>query len=95
MQRISKFILFNILGWKVPNDFPTDIKKYIIIAAPHTSNWDFPIAVLSKFAKGMDINFIGKCLNVGLTLLRFSGCAVDAIRQLFLVASDLRFNARC
>ncbi len=60
MQRISKFILFNLLGWKVPNDFPSDIGKYIIIAAPHTSNWDFPIAVLSKFAKGKDINFIGK-----------------------------------
>lgn len=60
MQRISKFILFNLLGWKVPNDFPSDIDKYIIIAAPHTSNWDFPIAVLSKFAKGKDINFIGK-----------------------------------
>ena len=60
MQRISKFILFNLLGWKVPNDFPSQIDKYIIIAAPHTSNWDFPIAVLSKFAMGKEINFIGK-----------------------------------
>ena len=60
MQSICKFILFNILGWKVPYDFPSHIDKYIIIAAPHTSNWDFPIAVLSKFAKGKDINFIGK-----------------------------------
>ena len=60
MQSISKFILFNLLGWKVPNDFPRDIDKYIIIAAPHTSNWDFPIAILSRFAKGIDINFIGK-----------------------------------
>lgn len=60
MQSICKFILFNILGWKVPHDFPSHIDKYIIIAAPHTSNWDFPIAVLSKFAKGKDINFIGK-----------------------------------
>ena len=60
MRRISKFILFNLLGWKVPNDFPSSIDKYIIIAAPHTSNWDFPIAVLYKFAKGIDIKFIGK-----------------------------------
>ena len=60
MQSICKFILFNILGWRVPNDFPSDIDKYIIIAAPHTSNWDFPIAVLTKFALGKEINFIGK-----------------------------------
>ena len=60
MRSISKFILFNLLGWKVPNDFPSGIDKYIIIAAPHTSNWDFPIAVLYKFAKGIDIKFIGK-----------------------------------
>ena len=60
MRRISKFILFNLLGWKVPNDFPSDLDKYIIIAAPHTSNWDFPIAVMYKFAKGIDIKFIGK-----------------------------------
>ena len=60
MKSISKFILFNILGWKVPVDFPSHIDKYIIIAAPHTSNWDFPIAVLSKYAKGKDIRFIGK-----------------------------------
>jgi len=60
MKSISKFILFNILGWKVPIDFPSHIDKYIIIAAPHTSNWDFPMAVLSKYAKGKDIRFIGK-----------------------------------
>jgi 1-acyl-sn-glycerol-3-phosphate acyltransferase len=60
MKSISKFILYTILGWKVPVDFPSHIDKYIIIAAPHTSNWDFPIAVLSKYAKGKDIRFIGK-----------------------------------
>lgn len=60
MKSISKFILYQILGWEIENDFPKDIDKYIIIAAPHTSNWDFPIAVLSKFIKGKDIKFIGK-----------------------------------
>ncbi len=60
MRGFYKFLLFNLLGWKVPNDFPSGVDKYIIIAAPHTSNWDFPIAVLYKFATGKEINFIGK-----------------------------------
>ncbi len=48
------------MGWKIENDFPKDIKKYIIIAAPHTSNMDFPIGILTRFAKGVDVKFIGK-----------------------------------
>jgi 1-acyl-sn-glycerol-3-phosphate acyltransferase len=31
-----------------------------VIVAPHTSNWDFPVAVLCKFAFGMRIKFLGK-----------------------------------
>ena len=46
MKNISKFILFQIMGWKIVNDFPRDIKKYIIIVAPHTSWVDFPLSIL-------------------------------------------------
>jgi 1-acyl-sn-glycerol-3-phosphate acyltransferase len=48
------------MGWKIENNFPKDIKKYIIIAAPHTSSMDFPIGIFSKFIQGVDIKFIGK-----------------------------------
>ena len=60
MQSISRFILHNILGWKIINGFPKHLSKYIVIAAPHTSNWDFPIGILVRFAEGAKINFIGK-----------------------------------
>ncbi len=60
MSWISEFILCRLLGWKIINDFPRDIKKYIIIAGPHTSNWDFPLGVAVKFARKIDVNFIGK-----------------------------------
>ena len=59
-RSISNFILCDLLGWRIVNDFPKNLDKYLIIAAPHTSNWDFPIGVLVKFAKGLDIKFIGK-----------------------------------
>jgi 1-acyl-sn-glycerol-3-phosphate acyltransferase len=60
IKKISGFILFKILGWKFEGDFPKDIKKYVVIAAPHTSWVDFPIAILSRMASGLMINFIGK-----------------------------------
>jgi 1-acyl-sn-glycerol-3-phosphate acyltransferase len=40
--------------------FQKKLKKYVVIAAPHTSWIDFPIAILSRMASGVMINFIGK-----------------------------------
>jgi 1-acyl-sn-glycerol-3-phosphate acyltransferase len=60
MKTIAKFILFTLLGWRLENDFPQQPKKYVVIAAPHTSWLDFPIAILSRMASGTMIHFIGK-----------------------------------
>ena len=57
---LSKFIFTKILGWKLANDFPHDLKKYVVIAAPHTSWQDFPIGILARNTSGIKINFIGK-----------------------------------
>ena len=42
------------------NDFPKELKKYVVIAAPHTSWQDFPIAILARMSSGTMVNFIGK-----------------------------------
>jgi 1-acyl-sn-glycerol-3-phosphate acyltransferase len=60
MKNISKFNLLRLMGWKIVNDFPKSIKKYIIIVAPHTSWVDFPVSILVKFITKVDIKFIGK-----------------------------------
>ena len=41
LRRLYQFIFFKILGWKIKGTLPSD-KKYVLIVAPHTSNWDFP-----------------------------------------------------
>lgn len=58
MSWISKFIL-KILGWQVINNLP-DAKKYVLIAAPHTSNWDFPLGLMVKFSQKIKLNYLGK-----------------------------------
>lgn len=41
-------MVFKIVGWKVKGGLPKDVKKYVIIVAPHTSYWDFPIGVAAR-----------------------------------------------
>ncbi|HHC81172.1 MAG TPA: acyltransferase [Flavobacteriia bacterium] len=59
MRFISRFILYQILGWKIVNSMP-NLKKFVIIAAPHTSWQDFPIAILAKYALPIKANYVGK-----------------------------------
>ncbi len=59
-SKISAWILFNLWGWKVTGQYPYHIKKLVLIVAPHTSNWDFPIGVLVRSAMNIDAYFVGK-----------------------------------
>ncbi len=56
---ISAFIL-RLMGWKFEGDFPRELKKFMLIAIPHTSNWDFPMGLLIRSALKIDIKFVGK-----------------------------------
>ena len=60
MQKLSNFIFTRVLGWRLVGDFPKYLKKYVVIAAPHTSWKDFPIAILARNSSGEKVNFIGK-----------------------------------
>lgn len=51
--------ILNTLGWTVHADLP-DIKKYVAIAAPHTSNWDFPLGILAAKAINLKVHWMGK-----------------------------------
>ncbi len=46
-------------GWKFEGQMP-DEPKFVIIVAPHTSNWDFFVGLAALFALGFRISFMGK-----------------------------------
>lgn len=46
-------------GWQAVGTLPPD-RKFIIIGAPHTSNWDFPVFLGTVHAVGREVRFIGK-----------------------------------
>jgi 1-acyl-sn-glycerol-3-phosphate acyltransferase len=59
MKRISSFIFHKILGWRIGSEFPR-LAKCVIAVAPHTSNWDFPVAKLAYASIGRTANFLIK-----------------------------------
>ena len=58
MKLIAKLI-FWIAGWKEVGEIPP-IKKFVIVAAPHTSNMDFIYGICLKFILGLKLQFIAK-----------------------------------
>ena len=51
MRTIARKV-FNLIGWTIKDDFP-ELKKSIIIVAPHTSNWDFVLGKLYMIVFGV------------------------------------------
>ena len=49
----------SLTGWKFEGALPNE-PKFVIIVAPHTSNWDFPVGLAALFAIGFRISFLGK-----------------------------------
>ncbi len=45
MFRLICRIIFKLKGWKLKNEMPPDMKQCVMIAAPHTSNWDLIITI--------------------------------------------------
>jgi len=48
-----------IVGWRVVGQLP-DIPKFVIVGAPHTSNWDFIIFLALAFVLKGNLRYMGK-----------------------------------
>lgn len=51
--------LLRLAGWRLAGEFP-DVPKLVVIAAPHSSNWDAIIGMLFKVGLRLQVRFIGK-----------------------------------
>lgn len=59
MQSLARFIFFKIMGWKFVGEFP-NVKKCVVIVAPHTHWIDFVLGILVRKVLNTKINYIGK-----------------------------------
>jgi 1-acyl-sn-glycerol-3-phosphate acyltransferase len=82
-RKLSRSIASSILranGWKITLNLPP-APKYVLIGAPHTSNWDFFYFLLLKFAADLQLSWIGKDSlfrwPAGSLMKRLGGIPVD------------------
>lgn len=61
MFRAFSKLMFKWMGWEIEGHAPLDIPKYIVVIAPHTSNWDFIIGVLARsIVRWSNVKYLAK-----------------------------------
>lgn len=58
VRRLGLWLLTRA-GWRFEGEWP-DVPKLVVIVAPHTSNWDFPVGLAAKWALGLRAHWWGK-----------------------------------
>jgi len=51
--------VLRILGWRVEGQIP-DLKRLLVIGAPHTSNWDFVLAMAAILGLNLRLRWLAK-----------------------------------
>jgi 1-acyl-sn-glycerol-3-phosphate acyltransferase len=51
VERLSRWLL-RLAGWRVIGVYP-HLPRFVLIVAPHTSNWDFPVCLLAGWGIGL------------------------------------------
>ena len=67
IESLGRAIL-RAFGWRMVGGFP-DIPKAVVIAAPHSSNWDGLLGFGAKFGMGVKLSILGKDALIRIPLL--------------------------
>ncbi len=59
IMRLMALFFLKCIGWQIEGERP-NIPKYVMIAAPHTSNWDFVMALAMIFVYRINIQIMMK-----------------------------------
>lgn len=59
VMRLFAVTLLKLAGWKVKGNAPT-VQQYVMVAAPHTSNWDMFWLLIVAFHFRLKVTWIGK-----------------------------------
>ncbi|KAA3636116.1 MAG: hypothetical protein DWP92_10045 [Armatimonadetes bacterium] len=93
MSRISRWYLL-MRGWRFVGP-PPDVPKAVIVAAPHTSNWDFLVFIAIARHFKLKVGFLGKDTlfkgPLGYFMRRWGGIPVDRSRPRSMVESVSRY----
>jgi 1-acyl-sn-glycerol-3-phosphate acyltransferase len=54
------WIFLRLLGWRVEGSLPAGVRRAVVIAAPHTTNWDLPYMLAVSYVLGVRPSWLGK-----------------------------------
>ncbi len=60
LLRAFSIAFLKLRGWKIEGSLPAGSNKSVLIAAPHTSNWDLPYTLMVAFVLRLNIYWMGK-----------------------------------
>jgi len=60
LLRVFSIFFLKLTGWKIEGKLPPDAEKSVLIAAPHTSNWDLPYTLMVAFSLRLTVYWMGK-----------------------------------
>ena len=60
MKKLLSKLFLKIMGWKLVGEVPKEVKKAVMVCAPHTSNWDFPFAIASFAIADLKVKYFIK-----------------------------------
>ena len=90
--RAGSLAFLKLRGWTVEGALPPEARKAVLIAAPHTSNWDLPYTLMVAFALRLNIYWMGKASlfrwPFGPVMRWLGGIPVDRARSRNLVAAS-------
>ncbi len=79
-------------GWTVQGELPAGMTKCVLIAAPHTSNWDLPYTLMVAYCLRLNVYWMGKQSlfrwPFGAVMRWLGGIAVDRSKSTNLVAAS-------
>lgn len=58
-QKVLGSSFLKLTGWEVEGHVPEQ-SKYVLVLAPHTSNWDFPFILAALYTLGVRFYWFGK-----------------------------------
>jgi 1-acyl-sn-glycerol-3-phosphate acyltransferase len=92
LLRASSRGFLRMNGWTVEGSLPVEARKCVLIAAPHTSNWDLPYTLMVAFVLHLNIYWMGKhslfAFPFGPVMRWLGGIAVDRSRNTNLVSAS-------
>jgi 1-acyl-sn-glycerol-3-phosphate acyltransferase len=79
-------------GWKITGAMPVGVDRCVMIAAPHTSNWDLPYMLMVAFSLRLNVYWMGKSSifkpPFGSIMKWLGGIAVNRAQSTNMVAAS-------